>query len=745
MSSEQARRRADAPSGVPGSYPPAGRDDVVEVLHGHEVPDPYRWLEDAASARTGEWAAAQDALFAAHAATWPGREVVRASLARLLATGSVGVAARRRAPGGGTREVLTRREPDQEHAVLLVRERAVDGTVTTERVLVDPVRRDPSGTTTLDAWSLSREGDLLAYQLSEGGSEESVLRVLDVVSGEDVDGPLDRARYSPVAWLPRREDGPARFYYVRRLPPEDLPEDQRQYHRRVYLHTVGGAVPDAEVLGDGLDLTNYYGVGVSHDGRWVVASASAGTAPRTDVWLADLDASDAAAPAWRPVAVGLDAEHGVWVGADGRLYVHTDLDAPRGRLCVADPGAPGPEHWVDLVAEDPTAVLTDVAVLDDPGLPEPRLLVQRTRHAVTELAVHRLSDGAHTADVALPGVGSGGALVTALEDRDAAWFSWTDHTSPARVLRLDGHDLALTEWEAPPGSPPPGPAVTARHVAVTSADGTTVRALVLARGDLLAADDTPRAPLPTVLYGYGGFGISLTPGWSASTLAWVRAGGVWVVANLRGGGEEGEDWHRAGYRGAKQRVFEDLEAVADTLVRDGWTTPQQLALQGGSNGGLLVGAALTRRPDAYAAVVCSAPLLDMVRYEKHGLGVTWNDEYGTAEDPEELGWLLGYSPYHRAVEALGTDVAYPSTLFTVFDGDSRVDPLHARKTAAAMQAATTGDPRTRPVLLRRERDVGHGARSVSRTLGLATDTLLFLAHHTGLDRSAGWSADPSDG
>jgi prolyl oligopeptidase len=245
------------------------------------------------------------------------------------------------------------------------------------------------------------------------------------------------------------------------------------------------------------------------------------------------------------------------------------------------------------------------------------------------------------------------------------------------------------------------------------------------RAQVLSASGAPDRPRPTVLYGYGGFGVPLTPAYTASALAWVEAGGVWVVANLRGGTEEGEAWHRDGMRGAKQNVFDDFAACADHLVAQGWTTPGQLGIYGGSNGGLLVGAALTQRPSAYAAVVCSAPLLDMVRYELFGLGRTWNDEYGTAADPEELGWLLDYSPYHRVEEGQ----AYPAVLFTVFDGDSRVDPLHARKTCAALQHATTGDA---PVLLRAEGDVGHGARSVSRTVGLSVDTLSFLATHTGL-------------
>jgi prolyl oligopeptidase len=232
-------------------------------------------------------------------------------------------------------------------------------------------------------------------------------------------------------------------------------------------------------------------------------------------------------------------------------------------------------------------------------------------------------------------------------------------------------------------------------------------------------------PRPAILYGYGGFNISLTPAYSASILAWVEAGGVYAIANLRGGSEEGEEWHRAGMRDRKQNVFDDFHSAAERLIADGLTAPDRLAISGGSNGGLLMGAALTQRPDLYRAVVCSAPLLDMVRYERFGLGRTWNDEYGTADDPEELGWLLSYSPYHRVEKG----VSYPAVLFTVFDSDTRVDPLHARKMCAALQHATAGDA---PVLLRNESEVGHDARSVSRSVGLMTDTLSFMAAQTGL-------------
>jgi prolyl oligopeptidase len=229
-----------------------------------------------------------------------------------------------------------------------------------------------------------------------------------------------------------------------------------------------------------------------------------------------------------------------------------------------------------------------------------------------------------------------------------------------------------------------------------------------------------------VLYGYGGFSIPMTPGYSAGLLAWVDAGGVYAIANLRGGSEEGEQWHRDGMRDKKQNVFDDFHAAAERLVADGWTTSDRLAISGGSNGGLLVGAALTQRPELYAAVICSAPLLDMVRYEHFGLGATWSDEFGSADVPEELTWLLSYSPYHHVREG----VDYPAVLFTVFDGDTRVDPMHARKMCAALQHATAG---TRPVLLRRERDVGHGARALSRSVALTADTLTFAARWTGLD------------
>jgi prolyl oligopeptidase len=688
------------------AYPPAPRLDLVEDLLGHPVADPYRWLEDADSAETKDWSAAQEALFQSARPTWPGREHTKDRLQELLSAGVVSAPVWR-----GERQFFMRRTAVQEHAVLLTID--PDGT---ERTLIDPIAIDASGLTTLDSWQPTKEGDRLAYQLSEGGTEESVVRVMDVVTGEIVDGPIDRARYTPIAWLL----GGEQYYYVRRLAPELVPAGEEQFHRRVWLHRVG-TLPDEDVLifGEGRKATEYFGVSVSRDGQWLQVSAAEGTAPRNDLWVAHLPSAPLESPVLVPVQVDVDAQTGLEFCRDGRLLVSTDRDAPRGRLCVTDPSTPTYEHWVDLVPEDPEAVLDGYAVLDGASLPRRVLLTSWTRHAVSELKVHDLETGERLGDVPLPGLGTIGGIVERPEGGHEAWFGYTDHTTTSTVLHYDALSGETSVWATAPGSVDV-PGVVTQQVAYTSYDGTTVRMFLIA-----SAGVTPDEPRPTILYGYGGFGLPLTPGYSASILAWVEAGGVWAIAGLRGGGEEGEDWHRAGMLGNKQNVFDDFHAAAEWLIASGWTTAESLAINGGSNGGLLVGAALTQRPDLYQAVVCSAPLLDMVRYERFGLGATWNVEYGSAEDPEELGWLLSYSPYHHVVD--GTD--YPAVLFTVFDGDSRVDPLHARKLAAALQHATSG---TRPILIRAEPDVGHGARAVSRSVELSADVLAFTAYETGL-------------
>lgn len=707
-------------------YPPAHRLDLAEALPAHrpiaEVADPYRWLEDADDIDSAAWLAGQQELFAQFRQTWPLRGHFESRVRELLDVGYTGPPIVR-----GGRVFFSRRLPGAEHGQLLVREPAADAPdgADTERVLLDPMALDPSGATTLDAYQPSKEGNLLAYQLSSGGTEESSLRVLDVATGATVDGPIDRTRYSPVAWL----RGERAFYYVRRLPAEQVPDGEQQYHRRVYLHRIGQpADTDVEIFGAGRAKTSYYGVSVSWDGRWLTLSAAQGTDPRNDVWLADLSAGGAESPELVDVAVGLDARTGAAVGRDGRLYVSTDLDAPRGRLAVTDPSCPQPEHWRDLLAERRDAVLEDYLLLDGGELASaPVLLASWTRHAVSQVTVHEPATGTQTGQVELPGVGTIGGLIGRPEGGDEAWLVYTDYARPPHVYRLGGAGLDLTVFATPPGTAVT-PDIATRQVQVSSKDGTTVRMFVLTRADR----DPDAGPAPAILYGYGGFGHTMTPGYSASILAWVEAGGIYAVAGLRGGGEEGEQWHRDGMLGAKQNVFDDFHACAQALVEDGWTSPARLGISGGSNGGLLVGAAATQWPHLFAAVACSAPLLDMVRYHLHGLGVSWTGEYGDPASPQDLGWLLGYSPYHRVVE----QTRYPATLFTVFGGDTRVDPLHASKLCAALQHATAAPPEVAPILLRREADVGHGARALSKSVALTGDTLGFLARYTGLDAIA---------
>ncbi|MEU6431102.1 prolyl oligopeptidase family serine peptidase [Microbispora sp. NPDC046973] len=723
--------------GRAGDYPAAPREDRSEVFHGHEVADPYRWMEDSRDERTRAWIAAQDALFDAERAEWPHVEKWRVELNRLYEFPLSSVPRPR-----GDRVFFTRREPRAQHPVLLVAEH---GTV---RPLVDPLALDPGGRTVLEAWHPSVEGDLLAYQLSADGLEDCVLRVIDVATGAQVDGPVDRVRRTPVAWLP----GGRAYYYVRRLHPRLNPGEER-YHRRVYLHRVGtGPDDDVLVFGEGREKTSFHTVAVTPDGRWLSVSSTLGTRPATDLWLAGLDGAPDR-PRLRAVRTETPARGRLTIApgtAPGDpIWLRTDLDAPRGRIVATTAADPAAERWRTLIPERPDAVLEDFAPLRDPALPRPLALVSWTRHAVSEITLHDLADGRELAAVPLPGRGSLGRFAMRPEGGHEVWFGYHDHVTPPTVLRYDARTGTVEPWPCPaapalaspprtpapsfppgvsPASVPPSPrtclpepgSVTTTQVAFPSRDGTTVRMFVL------SPHGVPDRRRPAVLTGYGGFGTSMTPAYTPQALAWVRAGGVYAIACLRGGGEEGEEWHRAGMGVRKQNVFDDFDAATDLLIGQGWTSPDRLGVLGESNGGLLAAAALTQHPDKYAAVVCVAPLLDMLAYERLGMGPSWRAEYGSVRDPGEFRALLAYSPYHRVREGL----PYPPVLFAVADGDTRVDPGHSRKMCALLQHASAGPG---PVLHRVDRGVGHGARSASAKLALLADVVAFLERHCGLD------------
>ncbi|MDQ1445758.1 MAG: prolyl oligopeptidase, partial [Acidimicrobiaceae bacterium] len=535
---------------------------------------------------------------------------------------------------------------------------------------------------------------------------ESFLHVLDVAGGEDVAPPVMLGRGGEVTWLPGGEE----VVVVRRLLDGVIPEGEEQFHRRVWRHRIGtDPADDVLLFGEGRDKTTYYGVGTSPDGRWLFVTAALGTAPRNDAYLIDMSSGS--------VATVLEDEDALAYGGvafDGRLYVWTNLDAPKYRLCTADPQAPGAADWRELLPEtdDP---LEDFVVTED------AVVAVRVHDVVARVTVHDKETGEARADVPLPGLG--GATVSGRRDGGhEVWITYTDFLTPPTVFHYDVGSAHFSLWAAPPGADAAGETTAGMRVTQSyfeSKDGTRIPVFVVAP-EGVSLDGAN----PTVLYGYGGFNVSMSPWYTPAIVGWVERGGVYAVANLRGGSEYGEAWHRAGMREAKQNVFDDFIAGAEWLIASGYTTSDRLAIAGGSNGGLLVGAALTQRPDLFRAVQCSAPLLDMIRYELFGLGQTWNDEYGRADDAVEFEWLYSYSPYHRVRE--GT--AYPAVLFTVFEGDTRVDPLHARKLCAALQHATTADPDDRPVLIRRETAVGHGARAISRTVDLQADVEAFLHH-----------------
>ncbi|MEV7801976.1 prolyl oligopeptidase family serine peptidase [Microbispora sp. NPDC088329] len=701
-------------AGTAARYPDAPRSDAAEEFHGTRVADPYRVLEDPGDERTLAWIAAQEALFRRERDGWRHLPAWHAELVRLS-----GVPLSSPPRPRGRRVFFLRREPGEEQPTLWVSEA---GAV---RALVSPAAIDPGGRTVLEAWHPSVEGDLVAYQLSTGGTEESLLRVLDVATGAVVDGPTDRMRRSPVAWLP----GGRAFYYVRRLPPELNPGEER-YHRRVYLHRVGSdSAEDVVVFGDGREKTSFYTVAATPDGRWLTVTATVGTDPATEVWLADLSGGPLERPALRPVQVGTPARGALRIapatGPDDPLWLHTGHEASRGRVVVTTAADPGPATWRTLVAGRPDAVLADFVPLTGPELPRPLALVRWTRHAVSEITVHDLADGRELGSVPLPGNGEAGPFSVRAEAGHEAWFTYCDHATPPVVLRYDARTGATgAEW---PDPSVPRPAVTTSHVTFTSHDGTPVRMFVLSPAT--SPHGEPGRPRPAILTGYGGFGVPMSPGYMPHALAWVRSGGVFAVACLRGGGEEGEEWHQAGTGVRKQRVFDDFDAAADHLFARGWTSPGLLGVMGESNGGLLAGAALTQHPEKYAAVVCVAPLLDMLAYERLGMGPSWRAEYGSVRDPDEFRALLAYSPYH----AVRPGVRYPPVLFAVADADTRVDPCHSRKMCAMLQHASAGPG---PVLYRLERDVGHGARAASRKAALLADVIAFFSAHLGLEPPA---------
>lgn len=678
---------------APLRFPPTDRRPVTEQLHGTAVVDPYRWLEAGESEETRRWTAAQNAFTRARLESFPGRDRLRARLQSLLSIGTIGTPA----PARG-RYFYLLREGSQNQPVLYVRE-GVDGP---DRPLVDPNRLNAAGTTALDWYYPSDDGRFLAYGLSEDGSEASVLHVLDVATGRPLGERIPHTRAADLAWLP---DGSG-FYYTRYPAPGTVPEGDEHYHRAVWFHRLGGDAAGDRLVFQPAEKEHWPGVSVSPDGRWLVVIV-ARTFDQTDVYLADRDRGETLEPVVRDEPALFEAQV-----VHGRLYIRTNLDAANYRLYQALPAMPSREHWREIVPPRADAVLEGLAVARD------SLILSYLERAISHVRLAGL-DGENPEEIALPAPGSLGGL-GAEPDGTEVFLGFSSYTVPPTIYRLDLATGTLGVWRRVETDIDSNEYETTQ-VRYRSADGTPVTMFLVHRRGL--ARDGRR---PVYLTGYGGFNISMTPAFSRSLYLWLEHDGVLAVPNLRGGGEYGEAWHQGGMRGRKQNTFDDFIAAAEFLIAGGWTTGDRLAIAGGSNGGLLMGAALTQRPELFRAVVIQVPLLDMLRYHHFLIARLWIPEYGSADDPVEFGWLRAYSPYHHVRD--GTP--YPAVLLATAESDTRVDPMHARKMTALLQAATSS---RHPVLLRLETQAGHGAgKPLSKLLDELTDVWTFLFQELGL-------------
>jgi prolyl oligopeptidase len=681
---------------------PTRKEPLVEVLHGVPVPDPYRWLEDSESAEVRAWDEAQTAVTRAWLDRLPAREGLRERARTLLSVGHVGAPISRKTASGMRRYFHVRREGSQEQAVLCAR----DGLDGADRVLIDPAPLSADGTTAIDWWVVSSDGERVAWGLSEAGSEESTLRVRDVATGQDLPDRIPHTRHASVAWMP---DGKS-FYYTRYPAPGDVAPGDERYFCKVYRHVLGeDPVRDELVFGEGRDKLDIPGVVAAPGGRWLVVRVHMGW-QKSELWARDL-----ATPGSRFIAVarGPEALYEP-VPLDDVLYVLTNEGSPRYRLVAIDWNDPSRSRWRELLPESGD-VLADLTVVGG----DDRVLIAAYLHEATSRVERFTRDGKPLGPVQLPVLGS--AVVTGAYDAAEAFVELTSFATPWQVLRVDLATGGTTVWDrVGVGCTLPGVRVSMMHA--TSKDGTRVPMFVVEPEGAPRDDDRP-----TALYGYGGFNIVQSPSFSARALMTVERGGVWAVALLRGGGELGEEWHRAGMLDRKQNVFDDLYACAETLFREKVTRPGRLGIVGGSNGGLLTATAVTQRPELFRAALSLVPLADMLRYHRYRIGALWTAEYGDPDDASAFAWLHAYSPYHHVTDG----ARYPSVLLTTAESDSRVDPMHARKMAARLQAAQ-GDS-TRPVLLRVESRAGHGAgKPVAKLVDELADEMAFLFHELSL-------------
>lgn len=686
-----------AKAGPALAYPASRTVDQRDTLHGVSVTDPYRWLEEEKSEEVKRWMADQDALARAQLAKLPERDAIAARLKELFYIDSVSAPQHR-----GKRFFYRRRHADREKAIVYWKE-GKDGA---ERVLFDPNGWSKDGSLSLGGWQPSWDGKRVAYQVHKNNSDEATLYVMDVASGKrsDVDV-IEGAKYASASWTPTG-DG---FFYTWLPTDKAVPDADRPGFAEIRFHKLGEDPKRDVVMREKTGNPSVFlSAELSEDGHWLVLSVDHGWTS-TDVYFRDArGGKGATAGPWTPLVVGSGAHYRVEAYKD-RLYVATDEGASRWRIFRVDPKKPERTAWTEVVAERPDATLDSFRILGG------KLALSYLKNASSLLQIRDL-DGKPIRDVQLDGIGTVFGPV-GRQDDDDAYFAFESYVTPSEI-RETSIKTGATSLYAKVKVPIDPTPFTVEQVFYESKDKTRVSMFIVHRKDM-PRDGTSRL----MLYGYGGFLSTETPSFIASIYPWLERGGAFAVPNLRGGGEYGEEWHKGGMLLNKQNVFDDFIAAAEFLVREKYTRSDRLVISGGSNGGLLVGAAVTQRPELFSAALCAVPLLDMVRYHLFGSGKTWISEYGSADDPAQLRALYAYSPYHH-VKA-GT--RYPAVLVLSADSDDRVDPMHARKFTAAMQAASTGGP----VLVRIEKNSGHGgADMIKAEVDKGADRYAFALAHT---------------
>lgn len=677
-------------------YPDTATVDHHDTYHGERVADPYRWLEDIDSDATLAWIQAQNELTFDYLDRIGGREEFAARLTRLWNYERYGAPLRR-----GDLYVYSYNDGLMNQPQVLM-QRGLDGE---PRLLLDPNTLSEDGTVALTGLALSPDGRLLAYGTASGGSDWQQWRVRDIASGQDLPDRIDWVKFSAATWAADSSG----FWYARYDAPDaENPLKAVNQYQKLYFHRLGSEQAADELVYERRDEPDWgFMQARSDDDRHLVIAVWRSTENRNLVFLKPLADPDA------PVIELIDRfEHEYsFIGNRGNHYFFlTDDGAPRRRLIAIDIERPGREHWQELVPQSDATLETVVRAGN-------RFVAGYLRDASSDVRLFEL-DGRPAGQLALPGLGTAG--IRAEADYDEAFIVWTSFNQPARIERLDTASQSLATFRAPQLNFDPD-AYTTQQLFFTSRDGTRVPMFVTAHRDTV-----PDGRNPTLLYGYGGFNVPLTPGYSPANMAWLEAGGVYVQVNLRGGGEYGRDWHQAGTGANKQNVFDDMAAAAEHLIASGWTSPRHLAIHGGSNGGLLAAAVALQRPELFAASVPAVGVLDMLRFREFTIGRAWESDYGSVLDEAGYRVLRAYSPLHT----IRAGVDYPAFLITTGDHDDRVFPAHSFKFAAALQAVQP----PRPALIRIDVRAGHGAgKPVDKQIAERADMLAFIAHHTGLE------------